>query len=203
MKYYSASLLLLLAGFALAEDPAPTPAAQRKLEGLLGIGFTYGGDTLPDTDLVGKGVSTLRSGTGILAYGGGIWHPTPKLGLQGTFGYHFHATSHNGGTAYITRYPLEIIPFVYLGEKARVGAGWRHGFKLKYDGRYNKSPSIEFDQSNGLVVEAGYQYLPDVWFNLRYVKETFYAKPFDFNDVQHEMGPTNASHFGFSFTHTF
>ena len=203
MKYYSATLLLLLAGSALADEPAASPAAPRKLEGILSVGYTYGGDTLPDVKLVGSSVSTLRSGTGILAAGGGIWRPLPALGLQGTFGYHFHAVTHDGGTAYFTRYPLEITPFVYLGDKARIGAGWRHNFKLKYDGRYNKSPSIEFDQSNGLVAEIGFQYQPDVWFNLRYVNETLYARPFDFNGTQHEMGPTKAAHYGFSFAHTF
>lgn len=205
MKRYPATLLLLLLANAAIADEPTNPAAKepRRFSGILGVGYTYGGDTLPDVELVGGGVSTLRSGTGILASGGGMWHITPRLALQGTFGYHFHAASHDGGTAYVIRYPLEISPFLYLGEKVRIGAGWRHGFKLKYDGRYNKSPSIEFKQSNGLVFEAGYQFQPEVWVNLRYVRETFRAQPFDFQEKQYEMGPIDASHFGLIATHTF
>lgn len=205
MKRYPATLLLLLlASTAIADEPTASATKEpRKFSGILGVGYTYGGETLPDVELVGGGVSTLRSGTGILASGGGMWHITPRLALQGTFGYHFHAASHDGGTAYITRYPLEITPFVYLGEKLRVGAGWRHNFKLEYDGRYNKSPTIQFKQSDGLVFEAGYQFQPEVWVNLRYVRETYKANPFDFNRIQYDMKPINASHFGLVATHTF
>ena len=103
--------------------------------------------------------------------------------LQATFGYQFHAASHDGGTAYVKRHPLEIAPFVYLGEKARLGFGWRHNFKLKYDGRYNKSPTIEFGQSDGVYAELGAQYQPDVWFALRYIKESYKARPFDFRET--------------------
>ncbi len=202
MKTYSALLFLLLSGIACAAEQ-PATDAPRKLTGILTAGYSYGGDTLPDVELVGGGISTLRAGTGINVSGGGIYRPVPRLGLQATFGYQFHAASHDGGTAYVKRYPLEIAPFVYLGEKARLGFGWRHNFKLKYDGRYNKSPTIEFGQSDGVYAELGVQYQPDVWFALRYIKESYKARPFDFRETRYEMGSIKADHFGFMFQHTF
>ena len=47
MNRYAATLLLILPFAAMADDaPAPEP---RRYEGILSVGYSYGGDTLPDT----------------------------------------------------------------------------------------------------------------------------------------------------------
>ena len=201
MKHHVATLLLCLPLIALAEEPStPEP---RRLEGVLSIGYVYGGDTLPDTTVATNGVASIRAGSGILVSGGGTWKISPKLGLQGTIGYEFHGVNHSSGTAYVKRYPLEIVPFFYPSEKLRVGAGWRHNFNIEYDARYNQSGSIDFGSSDGLVVQVGYQYQPDIWFHLRYVKEKFSSAEYIYNDAQYTQPAIDGSNIGFTLSHTF
>lgn len=201
MNRYAATLLLILPFAAIADDaPAPEP---RRYDGILSVGYSYGGDTLPDTQVANTGVTTIKTGSGVYVSGGGMWKFSPRFALQGTLGYQFHAVNHSDGTAYVKRYPLEIVPFLYLGEKARIGAGWRHNFNIQYDARYNRSGSIDFGSSDGLIVQAGYQLSPQVWLHLRYVKETFKSAEYIYNDKQYTQPDVDASHLGFTLSHTF
>jgi len=71
MKHHVATLLLCLPVVAMAsESDTPEP---RRYEGVLSVGYVYGGDTLPDTTVATNGVSTIRTGSGILVSGGGTW----------------------------------------------------------------------------------------------------------------------------------
>jgi hypothetical protein len=200
MKHYAA-LLLCLPIIAMAEESSkPEP---RRYEGVLSVGYVYGGEKLPDTQVATNGVATIRAGSGFLVSGGGTWKFSPKLALQGTIGYQFHGVNHSSGTAYVKRYPLEIVPFFYPSEKLRVGAGWRHNFNIEYDARYNQSGSIDFGSSDGLVVQLGYQLNPDVWLHLRYVKEEFSSAEYSYYEKQYTQPSVDASNIGFTLSHTF
>ena len=96
------------------ESSKPEP---RRYEGVLSVGYVYGGEKLPDTQVATNGVATIRAGSGFLVSGGGTWKFSPKLALQGTIGYQFHGVNHSSGSAYVKRYPLEIVPFFYPSEK--------------------------------------------------------------------------------------
>ena len=101
-----------------ADEPAASPAAPRKLEGILSVGYTYGGDTCPTSNWLAaayRRCAPVPASSPLAATSGARFR---RSGCRGTFGYHFHAVTHDGGTAYFTRYPLEITPFVYLGDKA-------------------------------------------------------------------------------------
>jgi hypothetical protein len=80
MKHYAA-LLLCLPIIAMAEESSkPEP---RRYEGVLSVGYVYGGEKLPDTQVATNGVATIRAGSGFLVSGGGTWKFSPKLALQG------------------------------------------------------------------------------------------------------------------------
>jgi hypothetical protein len=52
-------------------------------------------------------------------------------------------------------------------------------------------------------VQAGYQVSPQVWLHLRYVKETFKSAEYIYNDKQYAQPDVDASHLGFTLSHTF
>lgn len=175
-----ALLALLALGTAQAQFAPPPP--QRNLFFVLYGGFSYGGDTLAEARITsyppygGVYVSneSVKAGN-LLQFGAGaLWQPIGvPLAVQATIGYQFDSISADNGDITWTRVPIEVLAFYTGVPRWRFGGGARfvHSAELNFD--LGRSDDFRFKDTNGLVIETGFQVAPSFWLNLRYVDEEY------------------------------
>ena len=198
---YQAVLSTLLCGFlapsvhaqdsAPAADPPPETEVElsppRKVRLVLGFGATFGGDTLATLVFTDGRSESVRAGQLLQMYGGMRYQATPRLSVQGTFGYHVDDTTATNARAAFSRFPLELLLHHHINDQWLIGGGVRlvYGAEASATGLR----SVAFDNTVGTVIEGEYLSSPALGVKLRYVSEKYKAQaPFS--------GTVDGSHVG-------
>lgn len=167
------------------------PAAGPSVRPVLTAGITFGGDTLAErvdgTELTAGGL--LYGGLGIEA------DVSDKFGLQAIFGYHFDYLSASNGSADFSRFYLELVPFIKLGEHARLGIGVQRVLSAEYSDPYD---TIEMEDTNGVLVEWSYNVSKDLRWGIRYADIEYTASRLNGFDVSWLNYTIDGSYLGLS-----
>jgi hypothetical protein len=175
---------LALAGGAQAQVPVLQP--------LVGGGVTFGGDKLLSNVRYDDGYSEdIQAGQFVYLYGGLRYQAVPQFSVQATLGYHVDDTREaRNGSARFVRYPVEVLGHFHLDDQVRLGGGVRfvNGARFDSDGSLSVGDR-RFDNTIGVVLEGEYVLASEFGLKLRFVSETYRARP-PFDDE------VNGSHVG-------
>ena len=170
--------------------PAAAPSAIRPLAGVLitgTAGENNGSFTNPDGSTV-----TGNLGGRYEAFAGAEFPIDPNgLSLRLTAGIHVTGNmSGSGGSEHLTRFPLEATLWYPLNDKLRIGGGARYSLRARFSGAGGKT-SDHLSPMPSLVLGVGYQLLPHLLLDGRYVYERF---------EQYGGADVEASHWGLGLT---
>ena len=179
------------------------------LHPVLNAGLTFGGDTIATTYYSNGSSQDIKAG-GLIQLGGGVlWQAIDfPLATQFTVNYHVDDTSASNGNATFDRVPIELT-FFYTGvDKWRFGAGARFVQSPKYKSHIDNvsDKQLNFKNTTGALVEAGYGFTPHMWVSLRYVSERYQPTTYTENGVTTDVSGTRSydgSHVGLTFTYAF
>ncbi|CAN5904912.1 hypothetical protein BH11PSE12_BH11PSE12_34430 [soil metagenome] len=176
---------------------------------VLNAGITGGGDTLATVNYVGGSSQNIKAGNLFQLGGGVLWHAsTMPLETQITLNYHIDDTSATNGSVKFERVPLEVAAFYTGVQKWRFGGGVRYVTAPKYTSQINggANETVDFKNSIGALVEAGYGFTPHAWLNVRYVAEKYQPKTYTRNGVATDVSGTRSfsgNHVGINFLYAF
>jgi len=170
--------------------PAAAPSAIRPLAGVLitgTAGENNGSFTNPDGSTV-----TGNLGGRYEAFAGAEFPIDPNgLSLRLTAGIHVTGDmSGSGGSEHLTRFPLEATLWYPLNDKLRIGGGARYSLRARFSGAGGKT-SDHLSPMPSLVLGVGYQLLPHLLLDGRYVYERY---------EQYGGADVEASHWGLGLT---
>jgi hypothetical protein len=153
-------------------------AQERNVRALLGLGATFGGDTLATVRFTDNTTEDVRGGGLVHLYGGVEFRVAPQVTLQTTVGYHVSETSSAGnGTLRFSRYPIELLGHFQIDPRVRLGGGARFVNSAKIDGSGVLGGNrLEFESTTGAVVEGEYLVLPNFGIKMRFVGEQYRPK---------------------------
>lgn len=144
----------------------------------LTAGLTGGGDKLATATFRDGSTQSIRAG-GLVQIGAGVlWQPagTP-LAVQATFNYHVDSVNASNGDLRFSRYPVEVLGFYTGLGPWRIGGGARFvldpSLTIDVPGT---NLTVDFEDTIGAVLEAGYQFGRYVSVNLRYTVEKYKPK---------------------------
>ncbi len=156
-------------------SPYPGQPNYRPLRFLLGLGLTFGGDTLATVKYTDGSTDNVKAGGDVLFYGGADYRFNDFFSLEGNVGYHLASTKlARNGEATFKRVPVEFLLHYYLNESVRFGAGARfvNNPEVKIDIRNSTNIRQSFSNTVGQVIEA--EYLTQHYgIKLRYVAEKY------------------------------
>lgn len=198
----AASALALAAAFACAAPalaapspadggtPEAAPARIRPLAGVLLTG-TISSNTNTFTNPDGSTVSGDLGGR-YEAFAGAEFPVDPNgLSLRLTAGIHVTGNmSGSGGSEHLTRFPLEATLWYPLNDKLRLGGGARYSMRARFSGA-GAHTSDSLNATPALVLGVGYQLLPHLLLDGRYVYERF---------ERYGGADVDASHWGLGLT---
>lgn len=167
--------ILLGAALAVASTFSAQAADGAPFKFLLGIGLTYGGDTLITVPFTDGTTDDIKAGGLIHMYGGGEYQFNDKFALQATVGYHVNDTrAASNGSVRFTRVPVDLLALYSVTDKVRLGAGAQFvsGPELKGSG-VASNVSQKYDSTTGAILEGEYLFTPHMGLKLRYVAEKF------------------------------
>jgi hypothetical protein len=169
----SLALSLLAAGPVHAQAGAP-----RDFRFALTAGLTGGGDKLGTVTFTDGTTQSIRAG-GLVQIGAGfLWQPSGSpLALQTTFNYHVDSVNASNGDLRFSRYPIEVLGFYTGLGPWRFGGGARFVLDptLTVDVP-GTNLTVDFEDTIGAVLEAGYRFGSAVTVNLRYTVEKYKPK---------------------------
>lgn len=144
---------------------------------LMGMGLTFGGDTLVTVHFTDGSTRDVKSGRLVHFYGGYEYRLSNRVSVQASLGYHVDDISAKNGDASFSRYPLEVLGYYGITDSVRLGAGLRHVMnpKIKTSGAASVG-NYDFEDTNGFVVEGEYLFTPQVGVKLRGVSEKYKLK---------------------------
>ncbi|MET0334804.1 MAG: outer membrane beta-barrel protein [Rhizobacter sp.] len=145
---------------------------------VVGLGLTYGGDTLVDVHYTNGDSTKVRAG-GLIAFNGGIEVRFSDLvSMQGLIGYHVDSASADNGDIRFERFPIEVLGHFRLTDWLRIGGGGRYTqAKFRASGEaLNYVQNTDFQQTVGAVVEAEFFPYKTIGIKARYVSEKFKPK---------------------------
>ena len=152
--------------------PAAAPSAVRPLAGVLLTGTVASNDnafTNPD----GSTVTGNLSGRYEVLAGAEFPIDPNGLSLRLTAGIHVTGKmSGGGGSEHFTRFPLEATLWYPLNDKLRLGGGARYSMRARFSGAGGHT-SNRLNAMPSLVLGVGYQLLPHLLLDGRYVYERF------------------------------
>jgi len=181
MAWVSAAGLLSL-NHVQAEEPEQAPSAPAfagpAVRPLLGVGLTFGGDTLATTFFTDGTQIDIKAGQLLQLHGGLEYRATPLLSVQATVGYHVDNSSASNGSVRFSRIPVELLGHFHASDKWLFGGGLRlvNSPKLSSSGAASSVGSVDFDNTTGTVIEGEYRTSFKLGFKLRYVSEKYEAK---------------------------
>jgi hypothetical protein len=183
-----AALLLVGAAPALAQKRGFAPLGQRG-GFLIQTDADFGGETLATVDFYDDYSQDIRAGQGFALSIGGWFRPieSSSLEIQASVGYKYESTFASDTDVSFSRTLLQLEALYRFPKGFFVGAGFiRHNSpKLSGDDFFD---DIEFDDANGLSVEAGWR-----WISLHYTDIDYSIDDFDVEGI-------NASSIGIRFT---
>jgi hypothetical protein len=158
---------------AAAIEPSFTP----KLQGVFGLGLTFGGDTLAHFTMTDGSTRSLTAGGLFHFYGGGRYQFHPHGAIQATLGYQASDVTASNGSASFSRFPFEVIGQYRANEKIQLGGGLRlaTGASFSTSGAASSmtGPNTSLTANLGTVLEGDYFYSEKGSFALRFVSESF------------------------------
>lgn len=194
MKQVLTSTLLLaaLAPCAFADETGTPETSAHHVSGLIGGAFTFGGDKLAEyrVEYYGgdDGNEDIKAGEQFYLYGGAYYRYTsaPNLayGAQVNFGWFNNSISGDDGDVSLTRYPLELIPYVEF-HKFRLGLGLTRHMNIKFEDDAVLDFSVDAKDANGTVILLEYLFAEHLALGLRIVdidyefEEAGYTATFD------------------------
>ncbi|MBX3623234.1 MAG: outer membrane beta-barrel protein [Rhizobacter sp.] len=168
---------IALAALALATAAGTAQAAE--VRPVLGMGLTFGGDTLVGVTYTNGDTAKVHAG-GLVALNGGVEvRFTDLVSAQALVGYHVDRANASNGDVVFDRVPFELLGHFRLTDWMRVGGGARYtpNAKLRADGYVSGFVSdVDFKPTVGTVVEAEFFPWRTVGIKARYVSERFKAK---------------------------
>jgi hypothetical protein len=168
-----AALALSMVGGAYAQGV--------QVRGVVGGGFTFGGDTIASVSYTNGDSASVHAG-GLIAINGGLeLQFTPLVSAQALVGYHFDRTNASNGDVKFERYPVEFLGHFRVNDWFRLGGGARYtsGATLRATGyASNYLSDVDFKPTWGSVVEGEFFPLKNFGIKVRYVSETFKAKDY-------------------------
>ncbi|HET7792974.1 MAG TPA: hypothetical protein VFL64_06280 [Rhizobacter sp.] len=193
-----------IASAAVALAMAGGAAHAVEVRGVVGGGFTFGGDTLAtvryENNDYGADEAKVHAG-GLIAFNAGIeLRFTDLVSGQVLVGYHFDRANGDNGNVRFERFPIEFLGHFKLTEWFRVGGGLRYTNKatLRASGAGNYFATDEdFKPSYGGVVEGEFFPLQSFGIKVRYVSEKFKSKTFP------QLPEADGSHGGVYFNYYF
>ncbi len=173
MKRIICAALLLIGASAFAQD-APALVTWRPF---VGAGLTYGGDRLARVEYTNDTSETLHAGGIVHLVAGVDARFTPLVSAQLNIGYHVDSTSGSDASLRFQRFPVELLAYLSVNEKFRIGGGARFvsGAKVTGSGVFD-SAHAEFESTTGAVIEGEYFITPKVGVKLRAVSEKYKLK---------------------------
>lgn len=197
-----AAIGLAMAGGAFAQGV--------QVKGLVGMGFTFGGDTLanvrydPNSNTYGDDNAKVHAG-GLIAFHGGVEVQfTNLVSAQALIGYHFDKVSGENGSVRFERYPVELLGHFRLNDWVRLGGGARYtgGATLRASGAgTGYAANTDYKPTYGSVVEGEFFVTRSFGIKLRYVSEKFKAKSITNPNTQ--KANVDGSHGGIYFNYYF
>lgn len=159
---------------ALNDAPVELPQPP-KIKLVLGFGVTFGGDTLGSLAFSTGTVEDVKAGQLLLMYGGLQYQATPRLSVQGTFGYHVDDATASNAQIRFSRFPMEVLVRHHINEQWLVGGGVRLVLGAEASARQDGfgSGTLSFDNAVGAVIEGEYRSAPNLGWKLRYVSEKY------------------------------
>lgn len=175
-----------------------------QVRGVVGGGFTFGGDTLatvqydPADD--GPDNAKVHAG-GLIAINAGVEVQfTDMVSAQALVGYHFDRANGSNGNVRFERYPLELLGHFRVTDWFRVGGGLRYtgAAKLRASGVGSQfAVNEDFKPAFGSVIEGEFFPMQSFGIKLRYVSEKFRSKTFP------QLADADGSHGGVYFNFYF
>lgn len=141
---------------------------------LMGMGLTFGGDTLVTLHYTDGSSSNIKSGGLVHFYGGYEYRFDNRVSLQATLGYHVDDNTAKNGSVKFARYPLEVLGYYGITDNVRLGGGLRYVMNPKVSGSgLGSGINHTFDDTTGLVIEGEYLFSPQVGVKVRAVSEKY------------------------------
>jgi hypothetical protein len=168
----AASLSLVLGlGAAQAQET-------RVVRPIVGIGLTYGGETLAEVTYNNGWVEKIKSGGLFVVHGGVEFRLGDVVDLQTTIGYHVDDSSYasNGGLRF-SRYPIDVIALFRIAPQFRIGGGIQHVNSAKLAGSGDLSFINQgYESATGAVAMGEYLFGPNLGLQVRGVSQTYKPK---------------------------
>ncbi|MBX3626101.1 MAG: outer membrane beta-barrel protein [Rhizobacter sp.] len=165
-----------LAVAALALGAVQAASAQPVVRPLVGLGFTFGGDTVAPIAYTNGDSDKVRAG-GLIAFTTGVEMTfSPLVSAQALIGYHVDGVAASNGDVKFDRYPAELLGHFRLTDTFRVGGGARYTDKARTRSSGAASidvPSESYKPAWGTVVEGEFTIGRNLGIKLRYVSEKF------------------------------
>lgn len=167
------ALSLLMTGGAMADG--------LKVRGVLGGGFTFGGDKITEVTFSNGDSETLKAGGFTQLHGGVELQFTPTVSAQALIGYHSDSVSADNGDIKFSRQPFELLGHYRVSDTVRLGGGLRYvkGAKIRASGAgLTYAGNESFDPAVGTVLEAEFMLSPAFGLKTRYVSEKYESETF-------------------------
>jgi hypothetical protein len=174
MEFVLKKILIGLASvLALGAQAQTAPGSSSGLRGIVGLGITFGGETIGTVEYEDGSTAKLHS-SGIADLRGGAEYQLQgqPIAIELSIGYHFDKVNAKNGDASFTRFPLELIGHYAINEYWRVGLGLRKSLSTQAKETF-EGTSDKFTSSIGPIIEAEYFMTPQFSFKGRYVVENF------------------------------
>ena len=180
LRTFAAALALALAAPAFAAPspadtgtPAAAPAPIRAVAGVL---FTGTAGTT-DSTVTNPDGSTASGSLGgrYEAFAGAEFPLAPNgLTLRLTAGIHATAnfSSSGGGSEHLTSFPFEATIWYPVNDRMRIGAGARYAMRSRFSGAGGKTTD-GLNATPAVVFGVGYQLMPHLLLDMRYVYERY------------------------------
>lgn len=172
------SLAVATLAFGAASAAWAQPVQVRPL---LGLGFTFGGDTIAQADYDNGDSEKVRAG-GLIALTTGVeLQFSPLVSTQLLVGYHADNISNDSGKVRFDRVPIEALGHYRLTDWLRIGGGARYSTRARIRSSGTAAavvPSEELKDTLGAVVEGEFTIGRNLGIKLRYVSEKFKSETF-------------------------
>lgn len=182
-------------------------------------GLTRGGDVIDRSIVVDDSGNPLRSqrlyAGNLIQLGVGAMWTSRELPLSLAFSANYHIDDITGRTesSMFIRYPVEAIAYYLSGDREwRAGIGLRYVVKPRIKANYPEEEpdavkyTVRMENAKGVLVETGWAFGPDVWVNLRAVKELYKFRSIVENGVYTDLSSlqkANGSHVGVNLLYAF
>jgi hypothetical protein len=171
-------------------SPAAAPARIRPLAGVLLTG-TLSSDNEEITNPDGTTATGSLSGRYEAFAGAEFPVDVNGMSIRLTGGIHVATSmSSSHGSEHFTRFPLEATLWYALSDKLRIGAGARYSMRARFSGA-GRNTSDGLTATPGVILGLGYQLLPHLLVDGRYVYERY---------EQASGADLEASHWGLGLT---